>query len=53
MQDLNAFLKSDKLGKGDDFAPHLRTQLALAKKMFRKNQMVEKMKAAVSESQRS
>lgn len=46
MQDLNAFLKSEKLGKGDDFAPHLRTQLALAKKMFRKNHSVEQMKVA-------
>lgn len=34
--DLNAFLKSDKLGKSDEFSPNLRTQLSMAKKMFRR-----------------
>ena len=34
--DLNAFLKSEKLGKTDDFSPNLRTQISLAKKDFRR-----------------
>lgn len=34
--DLNAFLKSDKLGKTDEFSPNLRTQISLGKKDFRK-----------------
>lgn len=34
--DLNAFLKSEKLGKIDDFSPNLRTQISLGKKDFRK-----------------
>lgn len=34
--DLNAFLKSEKLGKSDEFSPGLRTQLALARRVFRK-----------------
>jgi hypothetical protein len=34
--DLNAFLKSEKLGKTDDFSPNLRTQISLGKKDFRK-----------------
>lgn len=34
--DLNAFLKSEKLGKTDDFSPNLRTQISLARKDFRR-----------------
>lgn len=34
--DLNAFLKSEKLGKTNDFSPNLRTQISLAKKDFRR-----------------
>jgi hypothetical protein len=34
--DLNAFLKSEKLGKSDEFSPNLRIQLSLAKRIFRR-----------------
>lgn len=34
--DINAFLKSEKLGKSDEFSPNLRTQISLAKKDFRR-----------------
>lgn len=47
-RDLNAFLKSDKLGKGDTFSPNLHTQITLAKKMFKKNANIEQMKAALA-----
>jgi hypothetical protein len=36
--DLNAFLKSEKLGKSDDFSPNLRTQLSMAKRIFRRGE---------------
>jgi hypothetical protein len=39
--DLNAFLKSEKLGKTDDFSPNLRTQISLGKKDFRKGSYLE------------
>jgi hypothetical protein len=48
MQDLNAFLKSEKLGKGDDFSPKLRTQIAMTKKIFRKSAPVEEMKTVIA-----
>lgn len=51
MQDLNAFLKSEKLGKGDEFSPKLRTQIAMTKKIFRKTAPVVEMKAVISEAQ--
>ncbi len=51
MQDLNAFLKSERLGKGEDFSPHLRTQIAMTKKIFRKSAPVEAMKAAITSHQ--
>jgi hypothetical protein len=47
MQDLNAFLKSEKLGKGDEFSPRLRTQIAMTKKIFRKSAPIEAMKAVI------
>jgi hypothetical protein len=47
MQDLNAFLKSERLGKGDEFSPRLRTQIAMTKKIFRKSAPLEAMKAVV------
>jgi len=47
MRDLNAFLKADKLAKGDEFSPRLRTQITLTKKMFRKSAPMEKMKAVL------
>lgn len=34
--DLNAFLKSERLGKSDEFSPGLRTHLALAKRIFKR-----------------
>ena len=48
MQDLNAFLKSEKLGKGDEFSPRLRTQIAMTKKIFRKSAPVEAMKVVIT-----
>ncbi len=36
-KDLNSFLKSEKLGKGDEFSPKLKTQIAMAKKIFRRS----------------
>lgn len=48
MRDLNAFLKADKLAKGDEFSPRLRTQITLTKKMFRKSAPMEKMKAVLA-----
>lgn len=50
MQDLNAFLKSEKLGKGDEFSPKLRTQIAMTKKIFRKTAPVVEMKAVITEA---
>jgi len=47
IRDLNAFLKSEKLGKGEEFSPRLRTQITLTKKMFRKSAPLEKMRASV------
>jgi hypothetical protein len=46
--DLNAFLKSERLGKGDEYSPRLRVQIMLAKRMFRRNAPLDKMKAALS-----
>jgi len=51
MQDLNAFLKSERLGKGEDFSPRLRTQIAMTKKIFRKSAPVGEMKAAIADAQ--
>jgi len=47
MQDLNAFLKSERLGKGDEYSPRLRTQITMTKKIFRKSAPVEDMKAVI------
>lgn len=47
MQDLNAFLKAEKLGKGEDFSPRLRTQLSMAKRLFRRNAPIASMKDAI------
>lgn len=46
--DLNAFLKSEKLGKGDDFSPRLRMQMSMTKKLFRKSTATLQLKAALS-----
>jgi hypothetical protein len=51
MQDLNAFLKSERLGKGDEYSPRLRTQITMTKKIFRKSAPVEDMKAVIVASQ--
>lgn len=51
MLDLNAFLKSEKLGKGDEFSPRLRTQIAMTKKIFRRNAPTQQMKDAITASQ--
>ncbi|MDE2054038.1 MAG: hypothetical protein KGI62_05065, partial [Xanthomonadaceae bacterium] len=48
MKDLNAFLKAERLGKTDEFSPRLRTQIALAKKLFRRSASLDKMKAVVA-----
>jgi len=46
--DLNAFLKTERLGKSDEFSPRLRMQLALTRRVFRKRAPLEKMKAALA-----
>lgn len=51
MQDLNAFLKSERLGKGDEYSPKLRTQIAMTKKIFRKSAPVEAMKSVITAPQ--
>jgi hypothetical protein len=47
-RDLNAFLKSEKLGKGDEFSPRLRTQMTMTKKIFRRNAPIPKMQKALA-----
>jgi len=47
-RDLNAFLKSEKLGKGDEFSPRLRTQMTMTKKIFRRNAPVSEMQNALA-----
>jgi len=37
-------LKSEKLGKGEEFFPKLKTQIALAKRMFRRTAPVPDMR---------
>lgn len=49
IKDLNAFLKSDKLGKGDEFSPLLRTQMSVTKKSFRKSAPVAEMRKVISD----
>lgn len=46
-RDLNAFLKSERLGKGDEFSPKLRTQITMTKKIFRKSPPVTEMRSAL------
>ncbi|WP_051335663.1 AIPR family protein [Methylocapsa acidiphila] len=48
--DLNAFLKSEKLGKSDEFSPNLRTQLSMAKKIFRKGEQAIAINKALNEA---
>ena len=47
-RDLNAFLKSDKLGKGEEYSPRLREQITMTKKIFRKTAPIGKMKEALA-----
>jgi len=44
LKDLNAILKSEKLWKGEEFFPKLKTQIALAKRMFRRTAPVPDMR---------
>ncbi|NEJ64896.1 AIPR family protein [Rhizobium ruizarguesonis] len=46
-RDLNAFLKSEKLAKSDDFSPNLRSNLALSKKILRRSQETKDINAAI------
>jgi hypothetical protein len=46
--DLNAFLKSEKLGKNDDFSPNLRMQITLAKRDFRRGSYLENVNRVLS-----
>lgn len=48
--DLNAFLKSDRLGKNDDFSPNLRMQLSLMKRSFKLNSSIFKQVSDALES---
>ena len=47
--DLNAFLKSEKLGKSDEFSPNLKMQLSMAKKIFRKGEHLSSVNKALTE----
>ena len=46
-RDLNAFLKLEKLGKGDEFSPRLRTQMTMTKKIFRRSAPLLGLKNAI------
>lgn len=48
--DLNAFLKSEKLGKTDEFSPNLRTQISLAKKDFRRGSYLADVSKVLTEA---
>jgi AIPR protein len=47
--DLNAFLKSERLGKSEDFSPNLRTQLSMAKKIFRRGPYLSEVNQALAD----
>lgn len=49
-QDLNAFLKSEKLGKGEEFSPKLRMQVMLAKRMLRRSPQYQSIKDATEKA---
>jgi len=44
IRDLNAFLKSEKLGKSEEFSPKLKTQIALSKRLLRRNAVLQNFK---------
>jgi hypothetical protein len=46
-QDLNAFLKSERLGKSDEFSPKLKMQMAMTKKIYKKGTDLAKLKAVL------
>ncbi len=43
-RDLNAFLKSEKLGKSEEFSPKLKTQIALSKRLLRRSAALQDFK---------
>jgi len=43
-QDLNAFLKSEKLGKSYEFAPKLKMQMAITRRSYRKSNDLQDLK---------
>jgi hypothetical protein len=45
--EVRVFLMSDRLGKDDQHSPHLKMQMALAKKNFRKNAAIEGIRKTV------
>jgi hypothetical protein len=47
-RDLNAFLKWEKLRKGDEFSPRLRTQMTMTKKIFRRAAPASEMQKALA-----
>jgi len=49
--DLNAFLKSDKLGKNDEFSRNLKLQLGLAKRLYRRRVKMDEVKAALADAE--
>jgi hypothetical protein len=54
-QDLNSFLKSEKLGKTEEYSPKLKLQMAMAKKVFRKSAdmhgLAEKLRICLSQTE--
>jgi hypothetical protein len=49
-QDLNAFLKAEKLGKGDEFSPNLRMQMMMTKKVLKKSPQMQQIRNAVKKA---
>lgn len=49
-QDLNAFLKAEKLGKGDEFSPNLKMQIMMTKKLLKKSQNIIAIRTAVKDA---
>lgn len=49
-QDLNAFLKAEKLGKGDEFSPNLKMQLMMTKKVLKKSASIQAIRNAVKDA---
>jgi hypothetical protein len=54
-QDLNSFLKAEKLGKTEEYSPKLKLQMAMAKKIFRKSAdmsaLSQQLKGCLSDSE--